>query len=79
MQNIEKFDIATSVTDSLIEMFDVMLSMSLELADEETASSLTSDRIVGSVSLAGKVVGGIIFQVTQPFSPSNDRRHAGFG
>ena len=68
MQNIEKFDIATSVTDSLIDMFDVMLSMNLELADEELAASLSTDRIVGSVSLAGRVVGGIIFQVTKNFS-----------
>ena len=36
MADIKHFDIATSVTDSLINIFDIMLSMDLQLPDDQT-------------------------------------------
>lgn len=68
MTDIKKFDIATCVTDSLIEVFDMMLSMKLELSDDELHSGISENQILGSVSLAGKVMGSITFQVSRNFS-----------
>lgn len=67
MQELKNFDIATSVTDSLIEIFQTMLSMELELAQDDLELDKDS-RIVGSVSLAGKIKGSIFVQVSQEFA-----------
>ncbi len=67
-QDIKKFDIATTVTDSLIDVFDMMLSMELQLSEDDTLSLNTEKRIVGSVSMAGRVMGCINIEVTQAFS-----------
>jgi len=68
VDEFKRFDIASAVTDSLIEVFDMMLSMKLELSDDDSLSIVEGERIVGSVSLAGKVKGIIIFMVTEEFS-----------
>lgn len=68
MDEFKSFDIASTVTDSLIEVFDMMLSMKLELSDDDSQSIDEFERIVGSVSLAGKVKGIIIIMVTDEFS-----------
>jgi flagellar motor switch protein FliN len=68
MDKLKSFDIATSVTDSLIEVFDTMVSMKLELSEDESLSLSEDDRIVGSVSVAGKIKGIILFQVSDEFS-----------
>ena len=68
MNDLKKFDIATSVTDSLIDLFDTMMSMELVLSDEEADEVIDSNRIVGSVSMAGKVLGSIIIQFSEEFS-----------
>ena len=67
-RQLQKFDIATAVTDSLIELFDSMLSMELELSDESAMEGLDGARIAGSVRLAGKVMGCINIHVTEAFS-----------
>jgi flagellar motor switch protein FliN/FliY len=68
MDEIVKFDIATSVTDSLIDLFEKMLSMELELSRDDSTSISEDQRIVGSVNLGGMVKGSIIIQVTDEFS-----------
>ncbi len=68
MQKLKSFDIATSVTDSLIEIFQTMLSMELELARDDLEPFGEEDRIVGSVSLAGKIKGIIFIEVSQEFA-----------
>ena len=68
MVDIKKFDIATSVTDSLIEVFDMMLSMELELSDDQSQEISKKERIVGSVGLAGRVEGCINIEVGKEFS-----------
>jgi len=68
MVDFYKFDIATTVTDALIDMFDMMLSMKLELADEKAALNKEESRIMGSVSLVGKVKGNITIEVNDEFS-----------
>ncbi len=68
MVDIKKFDIATTVTDSLIDVFDMMLSMGLQLSDDETLTIGDDERIVGSVSVAGRVMGCINIEVSRKFS-----------
>lgn len=68
MADIKHFDIATSVTDSLINIFDIMLSMDLQLPDDQTQKITEGERIVGSVSVAGKVAGSINIEVSKGFS-----------
>ena len=68
MKDIRHFDIATTVTDSLIDIFDIMLSMDLQLADDQTQRITEGERIVGSVSVAGKVAGSINIEVSKGFS-----------
>lgn len=68
MNDLNKFDIASTVTDSLIELFDAMLSMELELSDDSATEEPEGARITGSVRLAGRVMGCINIQVTEQFS-----------
>ena len=68
MNDLSKFDIATTVTDSLIDLFDSMMSMDLELADEDTGVEIEGERIAGSVRMAGRVMGCVNIQVSDLFS-----------
>lgn len=68
MVDIKKFDIATTVTDSLIDVFDMMLSMGLQLSDDDSQKIEADQRIVGSVSIAGRVLGCINIEVSREFS-----------
>jgi len=66
--DIKKFDIATTVTDSLIDVFDMMLSMDLQLSEDDSQKIADDERIVGSVSVAGRVMGCINIEVSRAFS-----------
>jgi len=68
MDQLKQFDIASTVTDSLIEVFDTMLSMDLSLSDDESLSMPEGGQIVGSVSLAGKVKGIILIEMSDEFA-----------
>ena len=57
MDDIKKFDIAATVTESLNEVFEIMLSMELQLSDDQSQLIEKDDRVVGSVSVAGRVMG----------------------
>ena len=64
----EAIDIKAKVSDSVIEVFDTMLSMSIEPLDEVPKERPTSERIVGSVNFAGEVMGLITIDVSRQFS-----------
>ena len=68
MADIKKFDIATTVTDSLIDVFHMMLSMELKLSEDESRTIADDERIVGSVGVAGRVMGCINIEVSREFS-----------
>ena len=68
MDKFNKFDIASTVTDSLIEVFDMMLSLELQLTDDDSTAVLGEEKIVGSIDLGGKVLGSIIIEVSKKFS-----------
>ncbi|MBW2358599.1 MAG: chemotaxis protein CheX, partial [Deltaproteobacteria bacterium] len=68
MDGIETFDLKTPVADSVIELFDTMLSMEVEFSDDVPQSTSDGQRITGSLSLAGKLMGGINIQVSETFA-----------
>ena len=52
------------------EVFDTMLSMNIELADEGVQANVDGERIVGSVCFAGKAVGSVSIHVNEAFARS---------
>lgn len=68
---MEKFtddQIRTSITETLTETFDTMLSMKLVPVDAVEDPGLDDDRMVGAVNFAGEVVGTMSLQVSRPLS-----------
>lgn len=68
MEKYTDDQIRSSITDTLTETFDTMLSMQLTPIDANEASELDDDRMVGAVNFAGEVVGTMSLQVSRPFS-----------
>jgi flagellar motor switch protein FliN/FliY len=62
--SIENFDIRTQVVDSIVETFDTMVSMEIEISDSEPPDTTGVSRMVASVNFAGHVIGLINIQVT---------------
>ncbi|MBW1851975.1 MAG: flagellar motor switch protein FliN [Deltaproteobacteria bacterium] len=67
MDDIKNFDIAATVTESLNEVFEMMLSMELQLSDDQSQLIEKDERIVGSVSVGGRVMGCINIEVSREF------------
>ncbi|MCP4693103.1 MAG: hypothetical protein GY859_33985, partial [Desulfobacterales bacterium] len=66
---IEAFNSRTSVIESVAELFDTMLSMTVKVVeDREWELSETDSQISGALSFAGEIHGGINIQITQDFS-----------
>ncbi len=53
------FDIQSPISDALIEMFDMMLSMDLERHAGETDPEIAGERVVGAVGFVGPIMGGL--------------------
>ncbi len=68
MSNLNKFDIGSNVADSTIEVFDTMLSIGLNLSDNDAIKIDEGERIVGAVNVAGKVLGTILIEVSREFA-----------
>jgi flagellar motor switch protein FliN len=68
MQEITAFEIRTPVVESVVDLFDTMLSMEVAPCDPENLSGWDSPRIAGSVSFAGEVVGAIKVETTDAFA-----------
>jgi len=68
MSNIENFDIRTQVIDSVVETFDTMVSMKIEVSDSEPQDTAGESRIVAAVNFAGNIIGLINFQVSSDLS-----------
>lgn len=63
MSDIESIDFKSLMRNSTCDIFDKMLSMSVETVDSEQAHIQETHKIVGSVGLAGEVVGCINIHV----------------
>jgi len=62
--SIENFDIRTHVVDSIVETFDTMVSMEIEIFDSEPPDTSGVSRMMAAVNFAGNVIGLINIQVT---------------
>jgi len=68
MSDINTVDLRGFVAGAMDEVFDTMLSMNIELADEGVQADVDGERIVGSVGFAGKAVGSVSIQVNEAFA-----------
>jgi flagellar motor switch protein FliN len=68
VSKFSRLDIISSTGDKVIELFDVMLSMPLQLSDAETPFASGTSRMLGSLSFAGQVLGNIQIQVSESFA-----------
>lgn len=68
ISKFQRLDIISSVGDSIIELFDTMLSLEVDLSDREPFKDLDDFRVMGAVDFAGGVHGSIQFQVSKTFA-----------
>lgn len=68
MEKITAFDMKTSVAESVINLFDTMFSMKVELYVTDSETGLDGFRMTGSLSLAGDVMGTMAIQVSDVFA-----------
>ena len=69
--DISKFSrlgIIESTGDTVIELFDVMLDMEVEMSDSEGPSDLTMEKTMGQISFAGQVTGSLQFMLSTEFA-----------
>ncbi len=69
--DISKFSrlgIIESTGDTVIELFDIMLDMEVEMSDSEGPSNLTMEKTMGQISFAGQVTGSLQFMVSTEFA-----------
>lgn len=67
MSGLQGLDMRTLLETGVTKVFETMLSMELETMAENVPSLIEGDRIVGSVSFAGKVMGSIGISVGTRF------------
>ena len=65
---INTLDLKEFLTDAIGNVFDMMLSMEAEFIDVGSQTPDGENRIVGTVSFAGKVLGSINLQVNETFA-----------
>ena len=68
ISKFQRLDIISSVGDSIIELFDTMLSLEVDLSDREPFQHSEDFRVMGAVDFAGGVHGSIQFQVSKTFA-----------
>ena len=67
MSGIDKIDIKTTVTESVIDVFDTMLSLAAKIS-EAGSEILDSNRFMGMVKFTGAVVGIVTIQMSYVFA-----------
>ena len=65
---VAAFDVDGSIRSAVAEVFDTMLDMEIVSADAAPESQSGQSRILGSVSLSGRVRGRVNIEVLEPFS-----------
>lgn len=68
MNEINTVDLKSYVGNAVNEVFDTMLSMEVEFSDAYAQKTLEGNRIVGSVSFAGELMGSICIHVPSVFA-----------
>ncbi len=64
----ERLDIISSAGDTVIELFELMMEMKLDLSETDIVEDIEGGRVVGAVNFAGEVMGSISLQVSETFS-----------
>ena len=59
MAQVDMIDLREFIINAMNEVFEMMLSMSLNVVDESSVIPLNGDKLMGSVSFAGKASGSI--------------------
>ena len=70
MTDINTVDLRGFVSGAMNEVFDTMLSMDIQLVDEDMQPNIEGQRILGSVGFAGMAVGSVSIQVNETFARS---------
>jgi flagellar motor switch protein FliN/FliY len=68
LNKFKRLDIIASTGDSVIELFDTMLSMEVELSDDAAKPDPDGPQTMGSVNFAGNVMGSVNIQVSETFA-----------
>jgi len=68
MEKIIDDAIRQTITSTLIETFNTMMSMALEAVEESAVPSLDDSRIVGTIHFGGDVVGVMRFNLSEAFA-----------
>jgi flagellar motor switch protein FliN len=68
MSNIENLDIKTPVIESMVAVFDTLVSMQIEPSDSEPQVDGDSGRVAAGVNFAGSIAGSLNIQVTTDFA-----------
>jgi len=68
MATINTLDLKFFVANAVSEVFDTMLSLEIEAIDADSRENLDGNRIVGSVSFVGEVMGSVNIQVNDAFA-----------
>jgi len=68
MSDLSNFDIKSHVIESMVEVFDTMVSMEIEHSDSEPQDTGDSGRVVAAVDFAGNVAGLLNILVSPDFA-----------
>lgn len=68
MSNLENFDIKSHVIESIVEVFDTMVSMQIEHSDSEPQDTGDAGRLVVAVNFSGNVAGILNIQIPTDFA-----------
>lgn len=68
ISKFERLDIISSAGDTVIELFELMMGMKLELSETENPEEIEGIRVVGAINFAGEVMGTINLQVSETFA-----------
>ena len=66
--DISALDMKTFATTAVNEVFDTMLSMEVSCFEADPQVKLEGNRVVGSVSFAGNIIGLISIHMSEPFA-----------
>ncbi|WP_319404720.1 flagellar motor switch protein FliN [uncultured Desulfosarcina sp.] len=70
MEKITDDTIRHTIGSTLIETFDAMMSMALEMEGDGVPAGLDKDRMVGTIHFGGEVVGVMSFNLSEAFARS---------
>ena len=68
MDGINTFDLKTSIVEAATNLFDTMLSMEINLTEEEIQTGSNAPKMTGSLSFAGELMGSINIHTSFEFA-----------